>query len=324
MMKTRITEMLGITYPIIQGGMQYVSYPELAAAVSNAGGLGTINATLYKSGEELRDAIRKMKSLTDKPFCVNMSLLPDVQVGEELRYYIHICGMEGVKVIETAGTKPDQLTPLIHDVGILHIHKVPATRYALSAEKCGVDGVTAVGYECGGHPGMDGIGTMVLANEASRALKIPVIAGGGIVDGRGIGAALALGAEAVIMGTRFLASAEAPISENHKQWIQNATERSTVLIQKSIRNMMRAADNEAARECLKREEKGATLKELMPVISGERGKGAYDSGWVDGGIFPVGVGCSLIREVKPVADIMRELVQEMKETAKRLESICEG
>lgn len=320
-MKTRITEMLGIPYPIIQGGMQYVSYPELAAAVSNAGGMGTINATLYSSGEEFKEAIRRMKFLTDKPFCVNMSLLPDVKVGDELRGYIHICAMEGVRVIETAGIKPDKLTPLIHDAGILHIHKVPATRYGLSAEKCGVDAVTAVGYECGGHPGMDGIGTMVLANEASRTLKIPVIAGGGIVDGRGILAALALGAEAVIMGTRFLASAEAPISENHKQWLLKATEKSTVLIQKSIRNMMRAADNKAARECLELEERGASLEELMPVISGRRGKEAYASGQVDSGIFPVGTGCSLVKEIKPVADIMRELVQEMKETEGRLGDI---
>lgn len=320
-MKTRITEMLGITFPIIQGGMQYVSYPELAAAVSNSGGMGTINATLYSSGEEFKDAIRKMKSLTDKPFCVNMSLLPDVKVGDELRYYIHICAMEEVKVIETAGTKPNKLTPLIHDAGILHIHKVPATRYGLSAEKCGVDAVTAVGYECGGHPGMDGIGTMVLANEASRSLKIPVIAGGGIVDGRGIVAALALGAEAVIMGTRFLASQEAPVSENHKQWLLEATEKSTVLIQKSIRNMMRAADNQAARECLRLEEKGASLEELMTVISGKRGRDAYASGWVDSGIFPVGTGCSLIKEIKPVEDIMRELVQEMEETTERLGKI---
>lgn len=320
-MKTRITEMLGITYPVIQGGMQYVSYPELAAAVSNAGGLGTINATLYKNGEEFRQAVRQMKSLTDKPFCINMSLLPDVKVGDEIRYYIHICGMEGVKVIETAGTKPDALTSLIHDAGILHIHKVPAARYALSAEKCGADAVTAVGYECGGHPGMDGIGTMVLVNEAARSLRIPVIAGGGIVDGRGIGAALALGAEAVIMGTRFLASAEAPVSDNHKKWLLDATERSTVLIQKSIHNMMRAADNQAARECLRLEEEGASLKELMPVISGERGRDAYATGWVDSGIFPVGTGCSLIKEIKPVKDIMKELMKELEETVGRLGQI---
>lgn len=252
--------MLGIRYPIIQGGMQNVAYPELAAAVSNAGGLGTINTTIYKTPEEFHEAVKKTKALTDKPFCVNMSLLPDVNVGEEIKRYVDICGTEGVTAIETAGVKPAALVSLIHDAGMIHIHKVPATRFGVSAEKCGVDAVTAVGYECGGHPGMDGIGTIVLANEASKTLKIPVIAGGGIVDGRGIAAALSLGAEAVIMGTRFMATEEAPISGNHKEWIKAATERSTVLAQKSIRNMVRVADNGAARKCLEMEARGGCLE----------------------------------------------------------------
>lgn len=321
-MKTRITEMLGIKYPIIQGGMQYVAYPELAAAISNAGGLGTINTTIYHSPEEFHQALKKTKTLTDKPFCVNMSLLPDVHVGDEIKRYIDICGEEGVKAIETAGTKPDKLISLIHDAGMYHIHKVPATRYGVSAEKCGVDAVTAVGYECGGHPGMDGIGTFVLANEASHTLTIPVIAGGGIVDGRGIASALLLGADAVVMGTRFLASTEAPISENHKQWLLTATEKSTLLTQKSIRNMMRVADNQAARKCLELEAKGASLSELMEVIAGSRGREAYETGNLDIGMFPVGIGCSLIHDIKPVADIMNELVQDIETALERLTVIC--
>lgn len=320
-MKTKITEMLGIRYPVIQGGMQYVAYPELAAAVSNAGGLGTINTTIYSDAESFHEAVRKVKALTDKPFCVNMSLLPDVNVGEEIGRYIEICGKEGVRAIETAGTKPDKLVGLIHDAGMIHIHKVPATRYGVSAEKCGVDAVTAVGYECGGHPGADGIGTIVLANEASRTLHIPVIAGGGIVDGRGIAAALALGAEAVVMGTRFLATEEAPISRNHKEWILQATEKSTVLAQKSIRNMVRAADNGAARRCLEMEARGASLQELMTVIAGKNGQKAYRTGNVDDGIFPVGVGCSLIHDVKPVAEVMEELMEEAVRAAGRLTAI---
>lgn len=321
-MKTRITEMLGISYPIIQGGMQYVAYPKLAAAVSNAGGLGTINTTIYKTPEAFHEAIRETKSLTDRPFCVNMSLLPDVNVGEAIRQYIDICGKEEVKAIETAGTKPDKLVALIHDAGILHIHKVPATRYGVSAEKCGADAVTAVGYECGGHPGMDGIGTVVLANEASRTLKIPVIAGGGIVDGRGIASALLLGAEAVVMGTRFLATTEAPISQNHKNWILQSNEKSTILTQKSIHNMMRVADNYAARKCLELESKGATLQELMEVIAGANGKEAYETGNINKGMFPIGIGCSLIKEIKPTAEVMQELIAEMDESLKRLTTIC--
>ena len=322
-MKTRITTMLGIRYPIIQGGMQNVAYPELAAAVSNAGGLGTINTTIYKTPEEFHEAVKKTKALTDQPFCVNMSLLPDVNVGEEIKRYVDICGTEGVTAIETAGVKPAALVSLIHDAGMIHIHKVPATRFGISAEKCGVDAVTAVGYECGGHPGMDGIGTIVLANEASKTLKIPVIAGGGIVDGRGIAAALSLGAEAVIMGTRFMATEEAPISGNHKEWIKAATERSTVLAQKSIRNMVRVADNGAARKCLEMEARGAALKELMEVIAGKNGKEAYETGDVDRGLFPLGEGCSLIRQVMPVAELMEELMGEAKETMKRLQGILD-
>lgn len=323
-MKTKITEMLHIEYPIIQGSMQNIAYPVLAAAVSNAGGLGTINSTNYETPESFHEAIREMKQLTDKPFCVNISLLPDLNAGDKVKQLIDLCGREQVAAIETAGTKPDKLVPLIHDAGIIHIHKVPAARYGVSAQSCGVDAVTAAGYECGGHPGMDGIGTMVLTNEASRLLDIPVIAGGGIVDGRGIAAALALGAEAVVMGTRFLATAEAPISQNHKEWITHSTETSTILIQKSIRNMMRAADNTAARTCLDMEHQGASLQELMTVISGARGKEAYDTGRLEDGIYPMGMGCCLIRDIKTVGEVMREMVEEMRETLEFVGSLCRG
>lgn len=323
-MKTRITEMLGIRYPIMQGGMQYVAYPELAAAVSNAGGLGTVSAAIYKDADAFRQAIRKTKALTDKPFCVNISILPDVNVGDQIRRYIDICAAEGAAAIETAGVKPDQLVPLIHDAGLFHIHKVTAVRYGVSAQNCGADAVAVVGFECGGHPGMDGTGTIVLANEAARTLRVPVIAGGGIVDGRGIAAALALGAEAVVMGTRFLAAAEAPISRNHREWLIHATEKSTLLIQNSIRNPMRAANNEAARKCLELEARGASLPELLEVTAGAKGKEAYETGDVDMGIFPVGMGCSLIRKIRPAAEIMQELVGEVEEAMERLSFAVSG
>lgn len=320
-MKTRITELFGIEYPVIQGGMQNIATPELAAAVSNAGGLGTINTTIYPTPEEFHEAVKKTKSLTDKPFCVNMSLLPDVNVGDDIRAMIDICGEEGVKVIETSGIKPSAIVELIHGAGIYHVHKVVTTRHALSAQKCGVDAVSVVGFECGGHPGMDGIGTIILANEASRTLDIPVIAGGGIMDGRGLAAALALGAEGVIMGTRFVASEEAPVSANHKQWLIDADERSTVLAQKSIKNMVRVANNGAARKCLEMEKQGATLKELLTVIAGKNGKEAYATGDVDRGLFPVGIGASLVKNIKPAGDIVREIVAEYEETVSRLTAI---
>lgn len=317
MIKTRITQLLGINYPIIQGGMQYVAYPKLAAAISNAGGLGTVNATNYDSPSAFHQAIKEMKTLTEHPFCVNINLLPDANVGDDIYRYIDICQKESVTAIETAGAKPDKLAPMIHQAGIIHIHKVAAIRYGLSAQSIGVDAISVVGYECGGHPGMGGVGTFVLTNEASRTLNIPVIAGGGVVDGRSIAAALALGADAVVMGTRFLASQEAAISQNHKEWLLQATEKSTVLIQKSIHNMMRVANNAAAQTCLDLESKGTPLSELMPVISGKKGKLAYETGNIDDGIFPVGIACSLIKNIKPVSEIMQELIIEMEETFRR-------
>lgn len=313
-MKTRITELLGIDYPIIQGGMQYVAYPELCAAVSNAGAMGTINTTIYPTVQAFSEALEQVNSLTDKPFCVNMSLLPDAHVGKDVAAYIDACAKAGVKAIETAGVKPDALVPLIRQAGIVHIHKVPATRFALSAERCGVSAVTCVGFECAGHPGADNIGSIVLINETARKCHLPVIAGGGIVDGRSMAAAFALGADAVIMGTRFLATDEAPISRAHKEWILNATEKDTVIAQRSIHNQVRIAHNAAAQKCLDMEAQGASLPELLTVISGAIGKKAYATGDVTMGMFPVGVGCSLIQEIKPVAAVIEDMMHEFKET----------
>lgn len=321
-MKTRMTEMLGIQYPIMQGGMQNLGVPVLAAAVSEAGGLGTINATIYPELEDLRAAIRETKRLTDKPFCVNISLLPGVSVGDATKEVIRLCGEEGVKVIETAGTSPKDLVPLIHDAGMLHFHKVPAVKYALSAERAGVDAVEVVGYECGGHPGAAGLGSVVLTDKAAKKCKIPVIVGGGYADGYGVAAALAMGAEGVVMGTRFVATAECPIHENFKQWIVQADEADTVLCQKAIRNMVRVADNAAAKECLELEkEPGITVEKLMPVIQGTRGRTCYKSGDIDGCLFPVGITIGLIEDVPTVKEVIDSIVREFEEAAERLNRI---
>jgi len=298
--------------------MQNIAYPKLCAAISEAGGLGTINTTIYPDADDFREALKEVKSLTNKPFCVNMSLLPDVNIGDEAKRYINMCREEGVKAIETAGTKPDELVPLIKGAGIVHIHKVPATRFALSAERCGVDAVICVGFECGGHPGADNIGTIVLVNEASSKCKIPVIAGGGIVDGYGMAAAFSLGAEAIVMGTRFMATEEAPISRQHKEWILAATEKDTIIAQRSIRNQVRVANNGAAQKCLEMEEEGATLKELLSVIGGAKGKAAYVSGDVDAGMFPMGIGCSIINKIVPVAQVVENTIKEMEIASERL------
>ncbi len=321
-MKTRITELLGIRYPIIQGGMQNLGVPKLAAAVSNAGGLGTINVTIYKTPEELRAAIRELKALTDRPFCVNISLLPGVSVGEGTVDAIRICGEEGVKVIETAGTSPKELVPLIHGAGILHIHKVPGVSYALSAQRAGVDAVTVVGFECGGHPGKDAIGSIVLANKAARKCSIPVIAGGGFADGRALAAALALGAEGVMMGTRFVAIQECPAHENFKKWIVSAAENDTLLCQKSINNMVRVANNATAQECLALEKQpGITLEKLLPVIQGSRGKTCYANGNVDGCLFPVGNVAGLIEDIPTAKEAVEQIIAEFAAAVERLKTI---
>lgn len=317
-MKTRGTELLKIKYPIIQGGMQHLGVPQLAAAVSESGGLGTINVTIYPDLDDFRAAVKEMQSLTDKPFCVNISLLPDVAAGEQTMEYVKICGEMGVPVIETAGRKPDELVKAIHEGGMLHIHKVPTVKHALSAQKLGVDAVTIVGTECGGHPGRDEIGTLVLANKAAQLLDIPVFAGGGVADGRGAAALLAMGVDAVVIGTRFVATKECPIHQNFKDWCVTATENNTALVQKSINNMMRVANNATARECLELEAKGVTLQELLGTISGARGRKAQAEGDVDGGIFVVGQALGLINDIPSVAELMETMVAEMNESATRL------
>ncbi|MEW4412039.1 nitronate monooxygenase [Clostridium sp. AN503] len=321
-MKTRMTEMLGIQYPIMQGGMQNLGVPALAAAVSEAGGLGTINATIYPEIDDLRTAIRETKTLTDKPFCVNISLLPGVSVGDATKEVIRVCGEEGVKVIETAGTSPKDLVPLIHDAGMLHFHKVPGIKYALSAERAGVDAVEVVGFECGGHPGAAGLGSVVLTDKAAKKCKIPVIAGGGYGDGYGMAAALAMGAEGVVMGTRFVATVDCPIHDNFKQWMVQADEADTVLCQKAIRNMVRVADNATAKECLELEkEPGITVEKLMPVIQGKRGRTCYQNGDIDGCLFPIGTTVGLIEDIPTVKEAVGKIVREFKEAVERLNRI---
>jgi NADH:quinone reductase (non-electrogenic) len=318
-MKTRLTELLGIKYPIIQGGMQHLGVPALAAAVSNAGGCGTISRTVFDNSDEFRNAIRELKSLTDKPFIINISLLPDVNVGEDVKETIKICGEEGVKAIETAGINPKDLVPYIHDAGIINIHKVPGARYAKSAEKAGCDAVTVAGFECAGHPGKDEISSLILTNKAARICSIPILAAGGYADGRGVAAALALGAEGVVMGTRFLATKECTINDNFKQWIVNASENDTVLCQKSIHNMTRVANNDCAKKCLELEcDPDITLEKLMPIISGSRGRAGYESGDTDCGLFPVGNAIGLINDIPTVQEVVDCIMQEYKETLDRM------
>jgi len=307
-MKTRITKLLGIKYPIIQGGMQWLSRAELAAAVSNAGGLGIITAATQPTKQDLVKEIRKTRELTDKPFGVNVSMLPDAGPQDKTLAYFEAVIEERVPVVETSGRSPEQIAPHLRKAGIKLIHKVPAVRFAEKAERVGADAVTIVGFECGGHPGMDDVTTMILTPKAASRLSIPVIAGGGIADSRGLIAALALGAEAVVMGTRFVATTESLAHPNFKAWIVKARETDTVMIQRSIGNGARVMKNAAAARVLKMEERGASLDELLTVISGQVGRQALYDGDTDGGTLPLGQCIGLIGEVKPVQDIIEEIM----------------
>ena len=314
-MKTRMTELLGIKYPIMQGGMQHLGVPELAAAVSEAGGLGTINVTIYPDPEDLRKAIKEVKAKTDKPFAVNISLIPSLHPGQELFDQVKVILEEGVTAVETAGASPQELADVLnaHKDQVKWIHKAACVKHAKKAESMGADLITMAGFEVAGHPHTDGVGTMVLANRTAREVKVPVLAAGGIADGRGLLAALSLGCEGVVMGTRFVATAECPISDNHKDWLLEHTEKDTVIIQKSIHNAARVANNMAAKLTLEMEKRGTTLEELMTVIAGRLSKKCYKNGDIDGGIYALGPAMGLINDIKPVQQLMDDMVAEAEE-----------
>ena len=316
-MKTRVTEILGIEYPIMQGGMQYLGEPGLASAVSEAGGIGTINAATFPDYDDFRSAIKEVKSRTKKPFCVNISLIPDVP-HDSYFTQLEIMVQEGATIVETAGANPKDFVPFFKDHGFTWIHKAPTVKHALKGQELGADIVTVVGYEVGGHPGADELGANVLVHHAAKALDIPVLAAGGYADGQGLIAALALGAEGITMGTRFVATQECACHENFKKWIIAADERKTKTVQRSIRNMMRAADNAAARKCLEMEAQGASLQELMTVIAGSIGKKCYETGDTDGGIFPVGQSIGLIEDIPSCAELIQNIMKEAEETRQKL------
>ena len=326
MIKTKFTEMFGIEKPIVQGGMQHLGIADFASLVSNAGGMGTMNITCYPGIDEFREDIIKMKELTDKPFIVNISLVPDLTKGEEIFQYIDVCAREQVAAIEFAGASPVEFMPACKEAGIRIIHKSPNAKVAASMARKGADVITIAGYEVAGHPSLDGIGTFVIANKAAAVCGeygVPVLAAGGVADGKGLAAALALGAQGVVMGTRFVATKECPISDNHKQWLLEHTEKDTVLVQKSIHNAARVANNLAAKLTLEMEARGTTLQEPMTVISGKLSRQCYKNGNIDGGIYALGPAMGLIRDIKTVQELMDGMVDEAEAVINGLRSgIC--
>jgi NAD(P)H-dependent flavin oxidoreductase YrpB (nitropropane dioxygenase family) len=318
MLKTRITEMLNIEYPIIQGGMMWLATAELAAAVSNAGGFGIIAALSSKSGAGLREEIRKCKDLTDKPFGVNVSMLPDLATDERIEEYFGAIVAEGVAAVETAGRNPEPYLPTLKEAGIKVIHKVPAVRHAQRAEQIGVDAVTIVGFECAGHPGMDDVTTFILVQKAARDLSIPVIAAGGICDAKGFVAALALGAEGVLMGTRFMLTHECWAPQRIKEQLLQATELDTMIIERSINNAARVIKNQAALRAFEMEEREASLEELLTVISGQVGLKAFQDGDIDAGVISCGQVVGVIDTLKSVKEVIDEIVDNAYEIYQRL------
>jgi len=313
-MKTRITELLGTRYPIIQGGMQWVGYAEMAAAVSNAGGLGILTALTQPTPEALADEIRRCRELTDQPFGVNLTLLPSINPPPYARY-LDVIIESGITVLETAGNNPKEHIARAKEAGIKVIHKCVAIRHALSAERLGVDAVSIDGFECAGHPGEDDVPGMVLIPLAARRLGIPVIASGGIADGRGMAAALVLGAEGVNMGTRFCATREAPIHDNIKQALVDASERDTKLIFRTMHNTARVLKNAISEEvvAIERRPGGAQFEEVRHLVAGARGKAALQAGNVHDGIVSAGQCVGLIDDVPSCAELIERMVAECRE-----------
>ncbi|MGV9103958.1 MAG: NAD(P)H-dependent flavin oxidoreductase, partial [Candidatus Thorarchaeota archaeon] len=291
MIKTKVTEVLGCKYPIIAGTMARISNPEFVAAASNAGVCAVLASANYKSPDELRDAIKKTQSLTNNPFAVNINLFPALMPQDKLEDYVDATLAEGVKIIETSGHKaPEDLVPKFRDGSAIWIHKCAGVRYAKKGESLGADLITVVGYENGGATGKLDIGTMVMTPSVIDAVEVPVIAGGGITDGRGLAAVLALGADGVIMGTRMMATKECPIHDNLKQAFVEAAETDTCLALRSVGNTHRLWDNKAARRVLELESQGAPLFKLIQAASGDKAEEMYKHGDTDLGVVSCGQG----------------------------------
>lgn len=310
-MKTRITELLGIQYPIVQGGMQWVGRAEMAAAVSNAGGLGMLTGLTQPTAQDLRAEIERTRGLTTKPFGVNLTILPSVNPPPYAEYVQAILD-SGVKVVETAGNSPKEFIALFKANGVKILHKCTSLRHALSAERNGVDVVSIDGFECAGHPGEDDVGGLVLIPLAARALKIPVIASGGIADGRGLAAALVLGAEGINMGTRFCATVEAPIHPAIKEALVGASERQTNLIFRTLHNTGRVLKTPVSDEVvsLERRDGGCEFKDVQHLVSGQKGRLALETGDLHAGLVWAGQVVGLIDDIPTCAELLERMVAE--------------
>ncbi len=310
-MKTAITEMFGIEHPIIQGGMHYVGFAEMAAAVSNAGGLGTITALTQKTPGDLANEIAKAQDMTDKPLCVNVTFLPTVN-APDYPAIIKVIIDSGVKAVETAGNNPSAVLPALKDAGIKVIHKCTAVRHALKAQSIGCDAVSVDGFECGGHPGEDDIPNMILLPRAADELEIPFVSSGGQADGRSLVASLAMGADGMNMGTRFIATKEAPVHENVKQAIVAASELDTRLVMRPLRNTERVLTNAAVERLLEKEKSlGADLKfeDIIEEVAGVYPRIMME-GDMDAGAWSCGMVAGLINDIPTCQELIDRIMKE--------------
>ena len=313
MLKTKLTDMLGIKYPILMGGLQWISVAEFVAAISEAGGMSFLTAATHPTKENFVAEIRKCRSLTDKPFGANISMLPELTPMELTMQYAEAVIEQEIPFVETSGRDPSPLVEKLKPAGVKILHKVTAPQHAKSAEKAGVDAVIVVGYEGAGHPGMNQVGTFVNLPATVAELSIPVIAAGGVCGGKSVAAALALGAEGVLMGTRFIATEECPVHPNFKNWIIHADITDTVIIQRSIRNASRAIKNDKAMTVLGLEQTGAKIGELLPYISGKLGREVLKSGELDKAVLTAGQDCGRIQDIVSVKELLPRMIAEAEE-----------
>jgi NAD(P)H-dependent flavin oxidoreductase YrpB (nitropropane dioxygenase family) len=309
MLKTRFTELTGVDHPIVQGGMQWVGRAELVAAVANAGALGFITALTQPTPEALEGEIARCRTMTDKPFGVNLTILPSIKPPPYAEYRQAIIE-SGIKIVETAGNKPQEHVDIFKAAGIIVIHKCTSVRHALSAERMGVDAISIDGFECAGHPGEDDTPGLILIPAAADKLKIPMIASGGFGDGRGLVAALALGAEGINMGTRFMATVESPIHESVKQQIVANDERATDLIFRTMRNTSRVARNEISQKVVEMERAGAQFEDIRELVAGARGRLVYEQGDVDIGVWSAGQVQGLIHDIPTCAELIHRIIAD--------------
>ncbi len=309
MIRTRFTEMFGVQHPIVQGGMQWVGRAELTSAVANAGALGFLTALTQPTPEDLVKEIARCREMTDKPFGVNLTILPTL-VPRPYGEYIDAIISSGIKIVETAGNNPKPFLPKFKENGVKVIHKCTSVRHGISAEKIGVDAISMDGFECAGHPGEDDVPNLVLLPAAANVMKIPMIASGGLADARGLVACLALGCEGINMGTRFMATKEAPIHQKVKEAIVGADERSTALILRSLKNTSRVFGNAVARKAIEMEHDGKGIDEIGPYVAGKKGRVVYETGDLEHGIWSAGTSMGLIKDIPTCKELVERIVSE--------------